>query len=578
MRRDDMFFLISELSSNFGILLIIIVLISNHKIFKQMILKEDMDLTAKLFLSLLFGGLGIAATYTGVDILGAIANTRELSIILGGLLGGPFVGTVSGLIAGIHRYAIDPNGVTSLPCGITTIIGGVFSGYLYTKTEFRERWKSGILAGLVIVSLNMLLVLLMTKPFELALQIVKTILIPMELINTVGIVAILLLTENLFRNKDVSAAKQAEIALDIADKTMPYFLNPNKDSYMQICRIISKHSGADDVLISNRIKAVASSRDLTDEENGIVRDIIKSVEDLNSDNVIQINDLTQKYEKFKYKSLAASPIFENNKTIGYLLILFSRNEKLAYKEEVLFQRLSRLISTQFELVRIQQLKKEASRSEIKALQNQINPHFLFNALNTLISFVRVKPDEARELVVNLSDFLRYNIENSMKLININEELKQVQSYVSIEQARFGDRISVVYDIDDTLVCNIPALSIQPLVENSIKHGMNVNLQAEINRRIEIKISIQKKDFGTVEVVVQDDGIGISNAVIENLYLDRMCEKNIGLSNVHNRLKLIYGEGLDITRLEKGTKISFHLREDSVDEYILSGVKYELFNH
>ncbi|MDP3387593.1 MAG: LytS/YhcK type 5TM receptor domain-containing protein [Eubacteriales bacterium] len=573
-----MFLLITELSSNFGIILIIILLLSNQKIFKQMILKEDMDWKGKIFLSIIFGGLGILATYSGVDILGAIANTREISIILGGLLGGPFVGTAGGLIAGIHRYMIDPNGVTSLPCGITTIIGGVFSGYLYTKTEFRERWKSGILAGLIIVSLNMLLVLLMTKPFELAIQIVKTILIPMELINTVGIVAILLLTENIFRDKDESAAKQAEIALDIADKTLPYFLNPSKESYMEICRIIAKYAEADDVLISNRVKVVSSSRNLSELENETVRDIIRNVEALHSNDVIQINDLTQKYNKFKYKSLAASPIHENNKIIGFLLIFFSRNEKLAYKEEVLFQRLSRLISTQFELVRIQQLKKEASRSEIKALQNQINPHFLFNALNTLISFVRVKPDEARELVVNLSDFLRYNIENSMKLININEEIKHVQSYVNIEQARFGDRISVVYDIDEALECNIPALSIQPLVENSIKHGMNVNLQAEINRRIEIKISIQKKDFDTVEVVVEDDGIGISSTVIDNLYLDKMSEKNIGLSNVHNRLKLIYGEGLDILRLKKGTRISFNLREGSVDEYILSGVKYELFNH
>ncbi|MBV1756275.1 MAG: histidine kinase [Dethiosulfatibacter sp.] len=442
-----MFLLITELSSNFGIILIIILLLSNQKIFKQMILKEDMDLKGKIFLSLLFGGLGILATYSGVDILGAIANTREISIILGGLLGGPFVGTAGGLIAGIHRYVIDPNGVTSLPCGITTIIGGVFSGYLYNKTEFRERWKSGILAGLTIVSLNMLLVLLMTKPFELAIQIVKTILIPMELINTVGIVAILLLTENIFRDKDASAAKQAEIALDIADKTLPYFLNPSKESYVEICRIISKYAEADDVLISNKTKVVSSSRLLTQEENDTVIDIIKNVEALRSEKVIQINDLTEKYNQFKYKSLAASPIYENNKIIGFLLILFSRNEKLAYKEEVLFQRLSRLISTQFELVKIQQLKKEASRSEIKALQNQINPHFLFNALNTLISFVRIKPEEARELVVNLSDFLRYNIENSMKLININEEIKHVQSYVSIEQARFGERVSVTYDID-----------------------------------------------------------------------------------------------------------------------------------
>ncbi|KUK72115.1 MAG: Two-component sensor kinase [Clostridiales bacterium 38_11] len=573
-----MFLLITELSSNFGIILIIILLLSNQKIFKQMILKEDMDLKGKIFLSFIFGGLGILATYTGVDILGAIANTREISIILGGLLGGPFVGTASGLIAGVHRFVIDPNGVTSLPCGITTIIGGVFSGYLYHKTEFRERWKAGMLTGLTIVSLNMLLVLLMTKPFEVALQIVQTILIPMELINTVGIVAILQLTENIYMDRDASAAKQAEIALDIADKTLPYFLNPGKESYMEICRIIGKYAEADDVLISDKTKVVSSSRLLTQEENETVCDIVKNVEALHSDNAIQINNLTEKYNSFKYKSLAASPIYENNKIVGFLLILFSRNEKLAYKEEVLFQRLSRLLSTQFELVKIQQLKKEASRSEVKALQNQINPHFLFNVLNTLISFVRIKPDEARELVVNLSDFLRYNIENSMKLININEEIKHVQSYVSIEQARFGERISVEYNIDESLTCNIPALSIQPLIENSIKHGMNINTQAEINRKIKIKISIQKKDSDTVEVIVEDDGVGISSMVINNLYLDKMNEKNIGLSNVHNRLKLIYGKGLDIVRLEKGTRISFDLKEDSVDEYILTGVKYELFNH
>jgi len=96
--------------------------------------------------------------------------------------------------------------------------------------------------------------------------------------------------------------------------------------------------------------------------------------------------------------------------------------------------------------------------------------------------------------VNLSDFLRYNIENSMKLIDISEEIEHVKAYVNIEQARFGDRISVIYDVDESLSCNVPALSIQPLVENSIKHGMKVNTKAEINRKIAIKISVQKNDF------------------------------------------------------------------------------------
>lgn len=573
-----MLVLLTQLSSNFGIILIIIVFLSNQKIFKQMILKEEMMIKEKLFLSFLFGGLGILATYSGINIMGAIANTRELSIILAGLLGGPFVGTASGIIAGAHRYLIDPNGVTSLPCGLTTIIGGIFAGYLYTKTEFRERWKYGILAGVTIVSLNMLLVLLMTRPFELALQIVKTILVPMELINTVGIVAILLLTENIFRDKEASAAKQAEIALDIADKTLPHFLNPSIESYTEICRIISRYSESDDVLITNKTKVLSSSRVLSGLEEEILRNIIKDIENMDCSDVIQINDLTKKYKKFRYKTLAASPICENNKIIGFLLVLFSRNEKLAYKEEVLFERLSKLISTQFELVKIQQLKKEASRSEIKALQNQINPHFLFNALNTLVSFVRINPEKARDLIINLSDFLRYNIESSMKLIDIKDEIEHVKSYINIEQARFGDRILVEYDIDESLDVNIPALSIQPLVENSIKHGMKVNTKAEINRRIKIKISIKRNEFGLAEVIVEDDGIGISQEIINKLYNDKLGEKNIGLSNVHNRLKLIYGSGLNIERLENGTRIFFNLNDDKSEEFIVSGVKYELFNN
>jgi two-component system LytT family sensor kinase len=574
-----MFKLLTELSSNFGIMLIIIVLLSNQKIFKQMILKEEMLLREKAFLALLFGGLGILATLTGVNIKGAIANTRELSVIFGGLLGGPVVGIGAGVIAGAHRYFFDPSGITSLPCAITTVIGGMFSGYLYTRSEYKERWKYGILSGLFVVTLNMGLVLLYSKPFDLALDIVKTILVPMEAINTVGIAILLLITENIFKEKESMAAKQSVIALDIADKTLPYFLNPGNDSYSEICKIIGNSTGADGVLITGMEKVLAASRKFEEYEYETFSKIIKDIgEDINKKKVVQINGLNKTYDSIKYRTLVASPILEKGKIIGELIILYKKNEVMGYKEEVLFERLSGLLSTQFELVKIEKLKKEASRSEIKALQTQINPHFLFNSLNTVVSLVRIDPDKARDLIINLSDFLRYNIESSLKLIDIEEEIGHVKSYVNIEQARFGDRVKIEYELDDQVDIKIPVLIIQPLVENSIKHGMRVNTTAEENRKIKIKVSVKKDDFDSALVSVEDDGIGILPEVIDKLQSDNMSDKNIGLSNVHNRLKIIYGNGLEIERLDRGTRISFRISESKNEEFIKTGEKYELFNN
>lgn len=574
-----MFKLLTDLSSNFAIMLIIIVLLSNQKIFKQMILKEEMLFSEKVFLALLFGGLGILATMTGVDIKGAIANTREMAVIFGGLLGGPVVGIGAGFIAGIHRYILNPQGITSLPCAITTIAGGVFAGYLYTISDYKERWKFGILAGLVIVSLNMALVLLLSKPFDLALDIVKTILVPMEAINAAGIAILLLITENIFKEKESMAARQSVIALDIADKTLPYFLNPSKNSYSEICKIIGNSTGAAGVLITGTEKILASSREFNDDECRIFSKIIKDIEvNIERKKVVQINGLNKIYKDIKYRTLVAASIWDKGIPIGELIILYQRNEVLGYKEEVLFERLSGLLSTQFELVKIQKLKKEASRSEIKALQTQINPHFLFNALNTVVSLVRIDPDKARDLIINLSTFLRYNIESSMKLIDIEEEIGHVKAYINIEQARFGDRVKIEYDIDKEVKIKIPVLVIQPLVENSIKHGMRVNTTAEENRKIRIKVSISKDDFNSALISVEDNGIGISSEIIEKLHKDVMGDKHIGLSNVHNRLKLIYGKGLDVERLNLGTKISFRIIEDKNEEFIKTGEKYELFNN
>ena len=128
----------------------------------------------------------------------------------------------------------------------------------------------------------------------------------------------------------------------------------------------------------------------------------------------------------------------------------------------------------------------------------------------------------------------------------------------MKKARFGDKLNIVYDVDESLYnFQIPSLIIQPLVENSIKHGI---LKKRENGCVKVIVKKIDKD---IEVIIEDDGVGIEQTVIDNL--DKQIQENIGLKNVHQRLKLLYGEGLNIKKLEQGTRINFR---------ILGGVKYD----
>lgn len=193
-----------------------------------------------------------------------------------------------------------------------------------------------------------------------------------------------------------------------------------------------------------------------------------------------------------------------------------------------------------------------NKAEIRALQRQINPHFLFNSLNTIASFIRFDPNKARKLIINLSTYLRHNLESNENLISIEKEINQVKSYVEIVKARFGDLLNIEYDIDDIDI-KIPSLIIQPLVENAVIHGI---LEGEEKGCVKISI---KKINDKVRISVIDDGIGINQKIIDDLYNDKMPQNKIGLYNVHLRLKLFYEDGLKIKKLNKGTAIEFDVR-------------------
>jgi LytS/YehU family sensor histidine kinase len=178
-----------------------------------------------------------------------------------------------------------------------------------------------------------------------------------------------------------------------------------------------------------------------------------------------------------------------------------------------------------------------TKAELDALQAQINPHFFFNTLNTIIMYSRTNPNRARRLLIRLADFFRQALKQHGNFITLKEELEFVNTYLVLEKARFGPKLQIIQDIEQGLLEEqIPRLTLQPLVENAVKHGITPKLGPGA-----IKITAYR-DGQEMVLIVKDDGVGISPERMGLVLLPGYGSGNgVGLSNVHERLKGLYGE-------------------------------------
>lgn len=200
-----------------------------------------------------------------------------------------------------------------------------------------------------------------------------------------------------------------------------------------------------------------------------------------------------------------------------------------------------------------------ARTEAAWLQAQIEPHFLFNTLNAVIALSEIDIDRTRHLLQTFGDYLRasFDFRNAEQLVPLQQELELVRAYLMIEQARFGERIRIEWQVDDRLELLIPPLTIQPLVENAVRHGLRAQGGT---------IRIAVADQGAyAEITVQDDGIGMNEQTIAQLPHIAPAgsgpRKGIGLQNTYYRLKRLYGEGLRIQSAPgQGTSVSFAVRK------------------
>lgn len=528
---------------------------------------QEQGSSRTILLTLFFGICGILGTYTGNSVFESVANLRAMVVITGGLFGGPIVGIGSGLIAGTHRVLMDINGFSAWPCGIATALEGFVAGYISTFYTVRAlNWKIAAIIAILGESLHMCLILILSKPYSEAISLVKLIAPPMILINTIGSALFVEIINIFSRDRERRDSIHAQKILDIANHTVSYLRSGlTIESAEAMATIIKTRVGVSAVAVTDVRNVLAHVGAGDDHHLPGCKIRTKSTHDVLEQGVsLYLNskeDIRCEEEYCPLTSAMIVPLKKGGEIVGTLKFYGTHETPLNITLQELAKGLGNLFSTQLELEDIQIKEQMLAHAEIRRLHSQINPHFLFNSLNTITSFCRTDSEKARDLLKDLSSYMRRNLDLSRGFVPLSEELDQLKSYLAIEQARFGDRIAVYIDIEkDCLTWPIPPLIIQPLVENSVRHGI---LSQEEGGTINITA---RKKGNLLDIIITDDGAGMDENTLKKLTVKNSMEsrsQGIGVRNCMTRLEQIYGPQytLDIkSRAGHGTTIEFNIPE------------------
>lgn len=488
----------------------------------------------------IFSMFCIMGTYFGLQLDDSIANTRAIGAVLGGLLGGPVVGFAVGLTGGMHRYMLG--GPTDVACAISTIAEGLIGGLVHSHYVRRRQfdrlfnpWRVALVTFVAEVT-QMLLILLITRPFSVAWTVVDHVALPMWIANTLGAGMFMrILAERrvlLERQSSVFSAK----ALKIAARAEGILRNGfNAETTARISRIIYEETGVGAVAITDREKILAFIGIGDDHHlpgTPISSDHTRHAIDHNQVVYADGNEVEYRCSISPSCRLGATLVIpllgEDERVIGTIKLYEPRTRLFSTINRALGEGLARLFSTQILAGRYEEQKQLLARSEIKLLHAQINPHFLFNTLNVLSSVIRTDPERARGLVLHLSTFFRKNLKRPTEDATLGDEIEHVNAYLQIELARFADRLSVKIDVPDALrSVRLPAFSLQLIVENAIKHGTSQLLEAGV-------VQITARQEADVVMLSVEDNAG--------LFRERAPGDGLGMSLVDRRIRNRYGDG------------------------------------
>jgi len=541
--------LIFSLLQQMSVFLVIAYLFSKSPAFRPLT-GETLRTRHKVLLYFIFSAFSILGTYFGLPVRDAIANTRAIGAVLAGIIGGPLLGIAVGLTGGLHRYALG--GFTAFSCGVSTtaegLLGGLVHLWLLRRGNPEQIFSPRVAfaATFAAEALQMAIILLLARPFDAALSLVQVIAAPMMLANSAGAALFMSIMRDQKSMYDKFGVIFSGRALKIAERTLGILDKGLKPATAagEVAAIIHEETGVGAVAITDREKVLAFVGIGADHHRAgapIASELTRRA--IAENRVIFADGVHERYTCTRSPdcplgSALVVPLRLDSEVIGTIKLYEPKKKLFLNLNRTLGEGIARLLSEQLLRSRYEEQKRLLVTSELKLVQAQVNPHFLFNALNTIIAVLRQDAGQARELLLHLSNFFRKNLKRAGDVSTLEEELDHVNSYLKIEKARFGERLQVEVAVDPALLTvKMPIFTLQPIVENAVKHGIAGLLTGGVVR-------IAGRREGSLAVIEVEDNAGA--------YCQELKEGGLGMNIVDRRIRNLYGErfGLSVCCAEQ----------------------------
>ena len=499
-------------------------------------------------LIVLFAFLAITGNYSTLPWNDQHLPTSLIGVIMAGIAGGPISGFCVGLLCALYMVIVK---FSTLPLPLFIIAAGTISGLLRLRFTFYQITPlTGACVALVLELCRItLLILFPDAVAPLSLHFTAAVLT--MAVTTAGVWLFLYIINWIEAEQDIYGARAAQLALDIASRTLPFLrLGFNTHSAIITANIVYELAKVDAVSITGRYKRLAFIGQGTDHHKPgepILSAAVK--ETITSKTMRVINNPTDRGCPFPHcplKSSVVVPLFSGDKVIGTIEIARIQETAVSELDIHLADGIANLLSVQIQLAEVDEQRKMREKAELKALRAQINPHFLFNTINIIMSFCRTDPDKARSLLGSLATLMQRGYSNQAEMVTLQEELAAIMAYLEIAMSRFGDRLDIAVNVDgEAGSALVPALSLQPLVENALNHGLFPKLGGCL---LSIEAYVEEDDL--LIITITDNGVGIPPEKLAKIQAGQ--SEGLGLSNVHQRLISLYGIKYGLTVTSKPT--------------------------
>ncbi|QBO36325.1 sensor protein LytS [Periweissella cryptocerci] len=516
----SLFFLLAE---RIGLLLMVAFLLINVKYFRKLLVARS-TWRSKLVLILVFSSFVILSNLTGIRIDSSgniaeytgglvfatndsMANTRTLGISVAGLVGGPLVGAVVGIIGGIGRF-IQGHSVDWFYIVSSGIIGCV-SGLVGQRNAKVNRYPKLVTAMLVGASVEIIQLVFVYFFASDGHDIIRYIALPMIFWNSAGSVMFISIITTYLNREVQLRAWQTQDVLTLMKATLPVLRTGlSQETATEVSELILAHSKFVGVEVFNQTERLVARGEISHDS----------------------------------KHAISGKLNVENQLVGSMKF-YGENEISDIQAELVPGMMS-IFSTQLAVGKVEQQNQLLKDEEIKALQAQINPHFFFNAINTILAVMRQDVDQARNLLLELSTYFRTNLTSTRATkVTLSQELEYLNAYLALEMTRFPNRYQIHYELESQDDVLLPPFTLQILVDNALKHAFGGRKTGN-----EVWINVHQTQKQLL-LSVSDNGEGIDPVLLSKLGQVAVTSAHGGsgtaLENLNRRLVGLYSTNAEI---------------------------------